>query len=122
MFPARKTQQSTNVNRGEVWWADVDERCLVVVLSQDGPDSVRAMMIVAPAGTNIDGHAIEVSVDDLEGLPCAGVLRVALLRPGRINCNWLVTLPQAGLLERAGVLSPAKLRQLDDVLRLGGLE
>ena len=110
------------MTRGEVWWAYVDERCPVVFLSQDGSGKVRAMMIVAPANTNLDGHAIEVSVGAREGLPLDGVLRVALLRAGRINCSWLVTLPQAGLLERAGVLSPEKLLKLDDALRLGGLE
>ena len=110
------------VTRGEVWWAYVDERCPVVFLSRDGSGKVRAIMIVAPASTNLDGHAIEVRVGTREGLPLEGVLRVALLRPGRINCNWLITLSQAALLERVGVLSPEKLRELDRALRLGGLE
>jgi mRNA interferase MazF len=110
------------VKRGEVWWAHVDERCQVVILSQDGADKVRAMIIIAPANTNIDGRAVEVSVGAGDGLPREGVLRVALPCAGRINCNWLVTLPQTALLERAGILSPAKLRQLDDALRLGELE
>jgi len=80
------------------------------------------MMIVAPARTNIDGIAVEVPVGSEEGLPVEGVLRVALPRSDRILCNWLVTLPQAGLLERIGFLSPTKLSQLGDVLRLGQLE
>ena len=107
---------------GEVWWAHVDGRCPVVLLSRDGADNVRAMIVVAPASTNIDGHAVEVTVGAGEGLQLEGVLRVALPRSGRINCNWLVTLPQTALLECVGVLPPAKLRQLDDALRLGELD
>ena len=110
------------MTRGEVWWAHVDERSLVVLLSRDSSDEVLAILVVAPASTNLDGHAIEVSVGAADGLPFEGVLRVALLRPGTINCTWLVTLPQASLLERVGMLSHEKLRQLDDALRLGGLE
>jgi hypothetical protein len=34
-----------------------------------------------------------------------------------INCDWLVTLPKADLIERAGTLSASKLRALDDALR-----
>jgi len=34
-----------------------------------------------------------------------------------VNCDWIVTLPKEGLLERAGALSGAKLRALDDALR-----
>ncbi len=110
------------MTRGEVWWVHLDERCPVVVLSQDGADRVRGILVVAPASANIDGIAIEVRIGAGEGLPIEGVVRVAFPRPGHINCNWLVTLPQHGLLERAGVLSPAKLRELDDALRRGGLE
>jgi len=91
----------------------------VVILSHDRADKVRTMMIVAPAESKIDGIAVEVGVGAREGLPFEGVLRVALPRPGRINCSWLVTLGQAHLLERAGALSAAKLRQLEDALRLG---
>jgi mRNA interferase MazF len=110
------------VKRGEVWWAHVDERCPVVLLARDGADSVRAIVVVAPASTRIDGHAVEVKIGAREGLPLASVVRVALPRPGRISCSWLVTLSQANLLERVGALSSAKLRQVDDALRRAGLE
>ena len=50
------------MKRGEVWWARVDERCPVVLLSPDGADKVRAIMIVAPARTNIDGLAVEIAI------------------------------------------------------------
>ena len=107
--------------RGEVWWAQVDERCPVVVLAQDGPDKIRGMIVVAPASTNIHGHALEVGIGQDEGLPLPGVLRVALPQPGKINCNWLVTLSRSALLD-VGVISREKLHQIDERLRLGELD
>ena len=37
------------MRRGEVWWAFVDERCPVVVLSGEGASEISAMRIVTPA-------------------------------------------------------------------------
>jgi mRNA interferase MazF len=101
------------VKRGEVWWAQVDKRRPVVLLSRDEAYGVRAMVVVAPATTTIRGYAVEVRVGKREGLP----------RDCVVNCDWLVTLPKADLTERAGALSRSKLRQLDDALRFAlGLE
>jgi mRNA interferase MazF len=110
------------MQRGEVWWAQVNERCPVVVLAQDGPDKIRGMIVVAPASASIDGYALEVGIGHDEGLPLAGVLRVALPRPGKINCNWLVTLSRSALLDQVGVVSREKLHQIDEMLRLGQLD
>jgi mRNA interferase MazF len=138
------------VERGEVWWALIDEKCLVVLLSAEASE-FRAMRIVAPAtaaekrgfvvltgeeasdsramqqiiasaGTDIGGVGVEVEVGAREGLPHDGVVRVALPRDGRIFCTWLVTLTRDYLIERAGMLSSTKLRQLDNALRLAGIE
>ncbi|WP_306335584.1 type II toxin-antitoxin system PemK/MazF family toxin [Streptomyces sp. KL118A] len=109
------------MQRGEVWWADIDERRPVVLLSQEGPE-FRAMQVVAPAGTGLGGMAAELAVGAAEGLPLEGVLRVALPRPGLIPCTWLVTLPRNALVEQAGALSSTKLGDLQELLRLGGLE
>lgn len=98
------------MKRGEVWWTDVGEKNPAVILSQDDAREIRAMMIVAPATSDIRGIAVEVKVGAHERLPYEGVLRVALARPGHINCSWLAT------------LSSAKLRQLEDALRRGGLD
>jgi mRNA interferase MazF len=95
------------VKRGEVWWAKVDKRRPVVLLSREEAYDVRAMVIVAPATTTIRGYAVEVKVGRREGLP----------RECVINCDWLVTLPKADLDKRAGALSAAKMQQLDDALR-----
>ncbi|MGW1942572.1 type II toxin-antitoxin system PemK/MazF family toxin [Streptomyces goshikiensis] len=110
------------MQRGEVWRADFGERRLVVLLSGEEASEFRAMQVVAPAGTELSGMAAELAVGACEGAPLEGVLRVALPRPGLIPCTWLVTLAREDLIERVGALSSAKLGELQDLLRLGGLE
>ena len=101
------------MKRGEVWWANIDKKRPVVLLSRDEAYGVRAMVIVAPATTTLRGYAVEVKVGRREGLP----------RDCVVNCDWLVTVPKADLVARAGALSAAKRRQLDDALRFAlGLE
>jgi mRNA interferase MazF len=95
------------VKRGEIWWAQLDKRRPVVLLSRDEAYDVRALVIVAPTSTTVRGFAAEVKVGSREGLP----------RPCVINCDWLVTVPKVDLLERAGALSSTKYRQLDEALR-----
>ncbi|MGW2683577.1 type II toxin-antitoxin system PemK/MazF family toxin [Streptomyces sp. NPDC001414] len=110
------------MQRGEVWRADFGERRLVVLLSGEEASEFRAMQVVAPAGTELGGMAAELAVGACEGSPLEGVLRVALPRPGLVPCTWLVTLTREDLIERVGALSSAKLGELHDLLRLGGLE
>ena len=101
------------MRRGEVWWAHVDKRRPVVLVSREEAYAVRAMVIVAAATTTVRGYAVELKLGRREGLP----------RECVVNCDWLVTLPKADLLERAGALSANKLRALDDALRFAlGLE
>jgi mRNA interferase MazF len=110
------------MDRGEVWWALLDEKRPVVLLSRDGAEELQAIQVVAPAGTDITDVAIEVRLGNGEGLANEGVVRVALPRTGFIPCTWLVTLTRDDLIEQAGRLSPAKLRELADALRLAQLE
>ena len=105
------------MHRGEVWWAEFDERRPVVLLSEDEPSGFLAMQVVAPADTDISGLAIEVAVGIQEGLPFEGALRVGFPRPGFTPCTWLTTLSRDDLIERAGELSPEKLSEIDDALR-----
>src|ERR1700739_1971872 len=105
------------MRRGEVWWAEFDERRPVVLLSGEDPSGFRAMQVVAPADTDISGGGIEVSVGVQEGLPFDGVLRFGFPWPGFTPCTWLTTLSRDDLIERAGALSCAKLREVDDALR-----
>ncbi|MGX2996361.1 type II toxin-antitoxin system PemK/MazF family toxin [Streptomyces sp. JNUCC 64] len=109
------------MRRGEVWWVQFDERRLVVLLSGDDTSGIRVMQVVPPAGVDLSGLGIEVTVGADEGLPFEGVLRLAVPRPGFTPCTWLTTVPRDDLIERAAVLSAAKLGEIDDALRLGGL-
>ena len=101
------------MKRGEVWWAQVDTRRPVVLVSRDEAYSLRALVTVAPVTTTVRGFAVEVKLGRREGLP----------RDCVVNCDALVTLPKVDLLERAGTLSGVKLGQLDEALRFAlGLE
>jgi mRNA interferase MazF len=95
------------MKRGEIWWARVDKRRPVVLLSRQEAYEVRAMVIVAPATTTVRGFALEVKLGRREGLP----------RECVVNCDWLVTIPKSDLIERAGALSAVKMRKIDDALR-----
>ena len=105
------------MHRGEIWWAEFDERRPVVLLSEDEPSGLLAMQVVAPADAGISGLGIEVAVGIQEGLPSEGALRVVFTRSGFIPCTWLTTLSRDDLIERAGTLSPEKLSEIDDALR-----
>lgn len=109
------------MQRGEVWWVEFDERRPVVLLSVDEAPGIRVMQVVAPAGVDITGLGVEVAVGAVDGLPFEGVLRFAFPRPGFIPCTWLTTVSRDDLIERAGVLSSAKLSEIENALRLGGL-
>jgi mRNA interferase MazF len=110
------------VRRGEVWWVEFDERRPVVLLSDEEPAGFQAMQVVAPADTDISGLCIEVTVGVGEGLPFDGVLRVALPWPGFTPCTWLTTLGREDLVERAGVVSAAKLSEIDAALQTASQE
>ncbi|MFE6856690.1 type II toxin-antitoxin system PemK/MazF family toxin [Streptomyces sp. NPDC057674] len=106
------------MQRGEVWWVQYDERRLVVLLSGDESSGIKVMQVVAPAGIDISGLGIEVTVGADEGLPFEGVLRLAFPRPGLTPCTWLTTVSRDDLIERAAVLSSVKLSEIDDALRV----
>ncbi len=95
------------MRRGEVWWANVDKRRPVVLVSRQEAYGLRALVIVAPTTTTVRNYAVELKVGAREGLP----------RDCVINCDWLVTVPKADLIERAGMLSASKLKALDQSLR-----
>src|SRR5205814_268114 len=111
--PTRPRSRSTaevpggHMRRGEVWWAEFDERRPVVLLSGEDPSGFRAMQVVAPADTDISGWGIEVAVGVQEGLPVDGVLRFAFPHAGFTPCTWLTTLSRDDLIEQAGAVSTA---------------
>ena len=106
------------MQRGEVWWVEFDERRPVVLLSGDDASGIQVMQLVAPAGVDMGGLGVEVAVGAIKGLPFEGVLRFAFPPPGFTPCTWLTTVSRDDLIERAGALSAAKLKEIDDTLRL----
>lgn len=138
------------MERGEVWWAQLDEKRPVVLLSGGTGPEFHAMQIVAPAtpaqkrgfvvmsggeaidaeqrqriidsaGSAVAAVGVEVAIGAGEGLTHDGVVRVALCREGKIFCTWLLTLTEDCLIERVGVLSPQKLREFDNALELAAI-
>jgi mRNA interferase MazF len=106
------------VQQGEIWWVEFDERRPVVLLSGDAASGFQAVQVVAPADVSISDLGVEVAVGATEGLPFEGVLRFAFPRPGYTPCTWLTTLSRDDLIERAGILSAAKLGEIEDAIRL----
>jgi mRNA interferase MazF len=78
--------------------------------------------IVTSAGSFVGAVGIEVAIGPEEGLPHHGAVRVALPRDGKIFCTWMVTLDENHLIEWVGVLSPEKLRELDNAMQLAAIE
>lgn len=99
-----------------------EKRGYVVLSADEAADSRLTRQVIASAGAGTGGVGVEVEFGTHEGLPHDGVVRVALPRDDHIFCTWLVTLTRESLLERAGALSPAKLDQLANVLRLARIE
>jgi mRNA interferase MazF len=108
------------MQRGEVWWVEFDERRPVVLLSEDELGGFVVMQVVAPADSDISDLGVEVALGIVEGLPFAGVLRFGFPWPGFTPCTWLTTLHREDLIERAGVLSAAKLSEIDDAFSAAG--
>jgi len=139
------------VERGEVWWARIDEERPVVLLQGDAGPEFLAMQIVEPAtpaqrlgfvlisgeqavdvderrriveeaGRDAGAVGIEVFFGAEEGLAESGVVRVALPMDGKIFCTWSTAVSEESLIKRIGSLSPAKQRELDVALALAGWE
>ena len=93
--------------RGEVWLAKFDQLRPVVIASRNDVNGIRARTTVALVTTTVRGIPSEVAVDHRDGFDnfCA------------INCDELVTIDKARLMERRGALSTARLTELDEALR-----
>ncbi|SDT00259.1 hypothetical protein [Actinoplanes derwentensis] len=137
------------MERGELWWARIDEMRPVVLLTGGaGPefcavqvvepatavqrlgfvlltgaqaiDAGERRRIVAAAGPEALPVGVEVFLGVAEGLAAPGVVRVALPRADMVFCTWQTTVGREHLVERIGVLGPAKIRELDVALELAG--
>jgi len=94
--------------------ASFDHLRPVVVLSRLDNDDLRCMVAVEPANEDISGVAVEVDLG-LNGQ----VVRVALPRPGQINCTWVLNSSQEDLIEKVGTLSSAKLNEVENLILMG---
>ena len=92
---------------GEVWWADVDKRRPVVVVSRDDPRGARMLTTVAAVTRTGRGLQSEVELDERDGLPDACVA----------NCDDLNTIAKVRLVRRVGRLSEVKMIELHEALR-----
>ena len=98
------------MRRGEVWWADLPPpigRRPVVLVSRDEAYTVRSLVMIAEVTTRPRGIPAEVALGQTEGVP----------RPSVANLDSIATVPKIGLRRYLGVLSPAKMRELDAALR-----
>lgn len=104
------------MQRGEVWWVKFDELRPVVLLSGDEASGFETIQIVSPSGVDISGWGVEVPIGT--GCPYEGVVRLAFPNPDFRFCTWISTLTADALVERAGVLDPAELSDIDEAVRL----
>ena len=110
-----RTARTDNiVSRGDIWTAAFDHLRPVVVLSRLDNDDLRCVVAVEPANQDISGVAVEVDLG-LHG----HVVRVALPRPGQINCTWVLTASPEDLVEKVGSLTSAKLNEVENLILMG---
>ena len=94
------------MKRGELWWAQLDKRRPVLLLSRDEAYDIRGLVTVAPVTTKIRGYSVEIRVGKREGLPKACV----------VNLDIVETIPKRALMERVSVLSGNKMDAVNDAL------
>jgi mRNA interferase MazF len=99
---------------GDIWMVAFDHLRPVIVLSRLANKALQCVVAVEPANEDISGVAVEVDLD-FDG----HVVRVALPRPGHINCTWIFTTPQEDLVEKVGRLSSAKLTEVENLILMG---
>lgn len=95
-------------SRGEVWLVDLGMTAKVrpcLVISIPARDQDRALVTVVPHSTSIRGSRFEV------------VTKVRFLRPGVFDAQNLITIPEAKLLRKLGILMPPQLLAIEDVVR-----
>ena len=92
-------------SRGEVWWCELPEigRRPVVVLSRDAAIPRLRRALVAPCTTTIRGLPSEVILNPTED---------PIPRPSAINLDSVESVAVAVLVERVGMLSDAKMREV----------
>ena len=98
----------SNAQRREVWLVDLGYVAKVrpcLVLSVPVQDQDRALVTLITHTTSPRGSRFEVEV------------KTPFLRPGVFDAQNMVTIPQAKLLRKLGVLSPAQLAAVETSVR-----
>jgi len=92
------------VNRGEVWWAQLEDLGPrpVLVLTRQAAIPVLNKVLVAPATRTIRSIPTEVLLDIVDGTPERCVL----------SFDNILTIPKALLTERICALGPARMREV----------
>ncbi len=91
--------------RGEVWWSELGEigRRPVVVLSRDAAIPRLRRTLVAPCTTNVRGLPSEVVLEPSED---------AVPKRSAVNLDSVESISVAVLVERMGVLSDDRMREV----------
>jgi mRNA interferase MazF len=89
-----------------MWWARLDKRRPVVVVSRDDRVGTRQRTTVATITSTVRGIPSEVDLDESDGLD----------RPSAANCDELATIDKARLSDRIGQLSGQRLGELHRAL------
>lgn len=98
------------MDRGEVWWADLDPpvgRRPVLILTRSSAVAVRDQVVVAIITRTVHNIRSEVRLARSDGMPQASV----------VNCDVLATAPKSRLLNKITELSSAKMDEVHEALR-----
>lgn len=98
------------------------KRGFILLSPEEAADDGARARAVASIGPAVGAVGVEVPIEFTDaGTARVGVVRVALPQDGRIFCTWQLTVARDALTERVGVLSAARMRQLEAVIRLAGI-
>jgi mRNA interferase MazF len=108
------------MKRGEVWWADLPEptasepgfRRPVLILQSNDFNRSRISTVIAAAITS------NLKLANAPGNVVLSKRSVNLGRESVINISQIITLDKSFLSERVGSLQPAKLREVEEGVRL----
>lgn len=108
------------MKRGEVWWADLPEptasepgfRRPVLILQSNDFNRSRINTVIAAAITS------KLSLANAPGNVVLSKRSVNLGKESVVNISQIVTLDKSFLSERIGSLQPAKLREVEEGVRL----
>ncbi|MGC1273642.1 MAG: type II toxin-antitoxin system PemK/MazF family toxin [Planctomycetaceae bacterium] len=97
------------MNRGEVWWVQLDPPAgtrPVVILTRSAVVGTRNQLVVAQVTRTFRSLASEVRLTQAEGMPQNCV----------VNCDVLLTVEKALFLRRITTLTPARLAEVETAL------